>query len=786
MDLIVAEKPSVARDIARVVGATKRGDGCIEGPSHVVTWCIGHLVELEEPAHYNPLWKAWRLDTLPMAPERFALRPVDGTKKQWAVVKGLLRDRRFTRVVNACDAGREGELIFRHCYELAGSKLPMARLWVSSLTDSALRGALAKLAPGQRYDPLADAARCRSEADWLVGMNATRALTVRSRGAQNTQGQLLSVGRVQTPTLAMVVEREQAIRAFVSKDYWEVFGEFTPQGRENFRARWEHDRRPAIAAKTVAEAIVARASAQSARVERVATKAQRVPPPLLFDLTTLQRRGNTRFGWSAQHTLDVAQSLYETHKLITYPRTDSRHLSNDIRGELPETFDALASVPAYASVARALRAETPRLGKRVFDDAKVSDHHAIIPTTRRPETRTLAPDEERLYDMVARAFLAVFMPDAEFELTTIVAVAGEGSSAAIEVEAPDEKAASEEEPPERFVEALPPPPDRFVARGRVRKVAGWQEIAGFGGDDDRKGGGGPQVMPLVKVGDALAARYRHEAKRTQPPKRFTEAGLLAAMESCGKEVDDDELRAALKEAGLGTPATRAATIETLLKRAYITRREKALVATPMGEALVAAIPTAALRSPELTGRWEARLARMARGQDDRAAFMRDITDFVRELVDGLRQGARVVAAAPVEPVNEAPVRVAARRTGPATGAGGEKPSRAARAPKEAKAPKAIGAAARVGEDTGVTCPVCGQATLMRGNRAWGCARWKEGCRAVIPYAYGGRTLTDTQLRDLATKGATRATNWTVDGAEVKGKLRYDAKATTPTLTLERG
>ena len=243
MDLIVAEKPSVARDIARVVGASKRGDGFLEGPSHVVTWCIGHLVELEEPAHYDARWKAWRLDTLPMIPERFALRPVDGSRKQWAAVKGLLRDRRFSRVVNACDAGREGELIFRHCYELANARLPIARLWVSSLTDVALRAALAKLAPGDRYDPLADAARCRSEADWLVGMNATRALTVRSRGAFGTQGPLLSVGRVQTPTLAMVVEREQAIRAFVPKDYWEVFGDFRAgAGAETFRGRWEHDR----------------------------------------------------------------------------------------------------------------------------------------------------------------------------------------------------------------------------------------------------------------------------------------------------------------------------------------------------------------------------------------------------------------------------------------------------------------------------------------------------------------------------------------------------------------
>ncbi|MFO0607705.1 MAG: DNA topoisomerase [Polyangiales bacterium] len=779
MDLIVAEKPSVARDIARVVGASKRGDGFLEGPSHVVTWCIGHLVELEEPAHYDARWKAWRLDTLPMIPERFALRPVDGTRKQWTAVKNLLRDRRFARVVNACDAGREGELIFRHCYELAGARLPIARLWVSSLTDVALRAALAKLAPGDRYAPLADAARCRSEADWLVGMNATRALTVRSRGASGTQGPLLSVGRVQTPTLAMVVERERAIRAFVPKDYWEVFGDFRAgSGAETFRGRWEHDRRTALTALPLAESLVARASRETARVERVATKAQRVPPPLLFDLTTLQRRANTRFGWPAQKTLDLAQSLYENHKLITYPRTDSRHLSNDLRGELPETFDALATVPAYAVVAKQLRAETPRVGRRVFDDAKVSDHHAIIPTTRRPDTRQLSPDEARLHDMVARSFLAVFMPDAEFELTTIVVKAGEGEAPPVEIDAPDDKPAREEEAPERFVEALPPPPDRFIARGRVRKVAGWQEVAGFGGDDERKGGVVPQALPAVRVGEVLAARYRHEAKKTQAPKRYTEAGLLAAMESCGKDVDDDELRAALKEAGLGTPATRAATIETLLKRAYIARREKALVATPTGEALVAAIPVAALRSPELTGRWEARLARMARGEERRDAFMRDIEGFVRELVGGLRQGAPVEAPLEAPAGEAAPTRVAARRGG----AKGERTPRKERAPK---APKAMPAAAsRVGEDTKVTCPVCGQATLMRGNRAWGCARWREGCRAVIPYEYGGKAITDAQLRDLATKGATRAAAWRVDGAEVKGRLRYDAKA-TPALTLER-
>jgi DNA topoisomerase-3 len=769
MDLIVAEKPSVARDIARVLGASKRGDGFLEGPSHVVTWCIGHLVEFEDPAHYDPRWKAWRLDMLPMIPERFALRPVDATRKQWSVVKRLLRDGRFTRVINACDAGREGELIFRHCYELARSRLPVMRLWVSSLTDAALRSSLAKLVPGHRYDALADAARCRAEADWLVGINATRALTVLGRAGSEAPGPLLSVGRVQTPTLAMVVERERAIRTFIPRDYWEVYGEFRldtndlrSDANECFRGRWEHDRRAALATRELADALVARASRATARVERVATRAQRVPPPLLFDLTTLQRRANTRFAWSAQRTLDLAQALYETHKLITYPRTDARHLSEDLRSELPAIFDALATVPSYAPAVASVRSEAAHAGKRVFDDTKVDDHHAIVPTTRRPDLRQLGPDEARLYDMVVRSFVGVFMPDAEFELTTIVVRVGDGAGVPVEVEAPESTPAREGERPTRFVDELPPPPDAFVARGRVRKVAGWQAFLGPLHADGRDDTDAPQALPVLQVGDTLTAHYHHEPKTTQPPRRYTEASLLAAMESCGKDVDDDGLRAVLKDSGLGTPATRAAILETLLKRAYLARHGKALVPTPLGEALVAAIPVAALRSAELTGRWEARLARMTRGEERREDFMRDIENFVRALVDEFRQGS------PVEPPRQETVT---------------KPRRVPR--NTARTARASRRSAHPGEDTGLTCPVCARGTLLRGNRAWGCARWREGCQTVIPYEFGGRRITDAQLRDLATKGKTRSSTWTIDGTTVKGRLRYDTERAPPSLVLQR-
>ncbi len=619
MQLIITEKPSVARDLARAIGVRGGGQGCIEGADKVVAWCLGHLVELEEPDAYDPSWKAWRLASLPMLPEPFKLRPVKSSASQWKVVRSLLRDRRFTEVVNACDAGREGELIFRLCHELAGSRLPVRRLWISSLTEAAIREGFARLEPSAKYDALGDAARSRSEADWLVGLNATRAVTVRARSAGSDA--LFSVGRVQTPTLAMLVARDQAIRAFVPKDYWEVAGEFATGGGARFVARWSAEGQRRLAKAELAQTLIERAAAKvgvrdGPRVESVETKRQRVAPPMLFDLTSLQRTANGRYGFSAQRTLDLAQALYEKHKVLTYPRTDSRHLPRAMHTTLPTTVKAVGEQGEYAAFAGRLLEGALVKPSRVFDDAKVSDHHAIIPTDHRGSLASLSGDERRLYDMVVRRFLGVFFPDAEFDQTVAVVVVGasDGAKRATTKRAP--KVGDEVE--EGTLEALPPPPDRFTARGRVRVAAGWQEVAGFGDDESaEKGGDESQLLPALKEGETLRGRYTSEKRQTQAPRRYNDATMLGAMESAGKQVDDEALREALKERGLGTPATRASMIETLIGRGYAVREQKALVSTALGEALIGGLPVPALASAELTGAWEERLTRVARSVERR-------------------------------------------------------------------------------------------------------------------------------------------------------------------------
>jgi DNA topoisomerase-3 len=703
VQLVVAEKPSVARDLARVLGVRPSGQHCFEGDGRVITWCVGHLVELDEPAAYDPRWKAWRLDTLPMVPPEFRLRPSRHAADQLRAVVKLLRDRRFSSVVNACDAGREGELIFRYVVQFAGACPPVRRLWISSLTDEAIRKGFTALRPAGQLDALGDAARSRSEADWLVGMNATRAITARGRAAGHTA--LYSIGRVQTPTLAMLVGREQAIRAFVPRAYWEIRGDFTTAGGQRFTAGWRHGAVARLAAAALAETIAARDAVHGAaagehgpRVERLRARTVREPPPLLFDLTALQRTANRRFGWSAARTLELAQTLYERHKILTYPRTDSRHLSSDVAGDLPALFATLAQVPDYAAFAAALVAQPPRPGRRVIDDAKVHDHHAIIPTGKPVRLEALDRDERRLFDLVARRFLAAFYPDAEFAITEAwirvgPAVAGDpgptfapapgtagprdsgrrdpatGAShprtsspnnpvpgkPAPRASSPDGTAAPGHMKPERaadgepaILEHLPPPPDRYLARGRVRLVAGWQDVAGIDGtataprdrqrDGDREDPDAEptSILPPLAEGQPLDGAFAPVAKHTAPPPRYTEATLLGAMESAGKAIDDEALRLAMKDTGLGTPATRAAIIETLLKRDYIARAKQQLVPTALGIALIETLPVASLASPELTGAWEARLARIARGQDSRAAFMADISRYVAETVDAIR------------------------------------------------------------------------------------------------------------------------------------------------------
>ncbi|HSS02831.1 MAG TPA: DNA topoisomerase [Kofleriaceae bacterium] len=888
MQLIVAEKPSVARDLARVLGVRPAGKSYFEGAHHVITWCIGHLVELEEPAAYDGRWKAWRLDSLPMLPTPFRLRPSKHAAEQLRVVARLLGERRFTSVVNACDAGREGELIFRYVYQYAGGGPPVQRLWISSLTDDAIRRGFSALRPGRQLDPLGDAARSRSEADWLVGMNATRGITVRSR--ESGHDALYSIGRVQTPTLAMLVEREHAIRQFVPRDYWEVRGDFTTATGERFAATWRRiappgaagapgipgatsisgatgipgtagaigttsvtgvtgaagvtagirEGRPSssdgdttrVGSLAVARAIVARDAAHGTaadplgpRVERLRARTVREPPPLLFDLTSLQRTANRRFGWSASRTLELAQALYERHKLITYPRTDARHLTTDLARDLPRVFAVLAGVPDYAAFAGQLAAQPPRPTRRVVDDAKVHDHHAIIPTgTAGTPDRfaALDRDEHRLFDLIARRFLGAFFPDAEFAVTEawIRVLAPDGrlppfpGESRPQVERPratdaprsQRDSATEAEPP--IVDVLPPPPDRYLARGRVRMVAGWQEVAGMeatsaarrvGVAPDRggaaRGGGfdpdaelsdGDQgILPVLVEGQPLDGTFSTIAKQTRPPPRYTEATLLSAMESAGKIIDDEALREAMKDRGLGTPATRAAIIETLLRRAYIVRDKQHLVPTAIGIGLIAALPAPSLASAELTGAWEARLARIARGQETRADFMADIERYVADLVESIRSsnppppppdGAPAQARPrgrrwPSPQRRSAPTASLARRRSSAAeasrvngrdsnrhdsnghdsnghdskghGANGSSPARAA--PKVSRPPRT----------EALTCPRCGAGTLITGARGWGCSRWRDGCRFVIWFETSGRRLTLAQLRDLVVRGRTR-------------------------------
>jgi DNA topoisomerase-3 len=862
MQLVISEKPSVARDLARVLGVRGAGKHAIADGRRVITWCIGHLVELEEPAAYDARWKAWRLDTLPMIPRAFQLRAVAGTRDQLRAVRELLRDRRFTEVVNACDAGREGELIFRYVYELAGSRLPIRRLWISSMTDEAIARGFAGLRPGAEYDALGDAARCRSEADWLVGMNATRAVTITRRFEQqpgtrtpqgdrtlapaspgrNRNGQgggsggytagsgrardrggrggppVYSIGRVQTPTLALVVGRERAITSFRPQDYWEVRGTFSTLaagdpaggGATSFQAAWST---PAPTGKgmscrlgtvALADEIVARAARHGSSadpegplVERVRARKSREPAPQLFDLTSLQRTANRRYGLSATQTLEAAQALYERHKVLTYPRTDARHLSGDLADEMPKLFRGLAQVPEYAPFAQVLLAAgPPPRSKRVFDDGKVTDHHAIIPTGKAVRLETLSTDERRVFDLVVRRFLGVFFPDAEFALTDAVIRVGpprrDGTAGAAAALAGD--AISDAGSDDTLLTEVPAPPDRFTARGRVRLVAGWQEVAQIGEaprDGAARGGGTARAaagggtaagrsaelddeptatLPPLTEGQRLDGAFERLSKQTRPPPRHTEATLLGAMEYAGRAIEDETLRAAMKDTGLGTPATRAATIETLVRRDFIARQGKQIIATATGIALVEGLPVASLASPELTGAWEARLARIARGKDTREAFMSDIARYVADIVDAIRRG-------PGPP----------RAPAPPAGPGPAAPTRSVRADaaRITAAAAATTAVATPGEgatrDVTLTCPRCKQGPLVAGKRGWGCSRWRQGCSFVVWFETAGRRLSAAQLRDLVAKGKTRKATWNPAGgaARTPGRLILDLEAPAP-------
>jgi DNA topoisomerase-3 len=683
--LVVAEKPSVADDYARALGgAFDKHEGYLESGRYVVSWAVGHLVGLAEPEDYDERLRRWSIKTLPILPDRFRLQPDPKGRRQLSVLEELIKRGDVDDVVNGCDAGREGELIFAYIYEWAGATKPVRRLWVSSMTRDAIRDGFEHLKPGADLARLADAARSRSEADWLVGMNATRAATVRARAL----GGVVSLGRVQTPTLALIVKRDAQIDAFEPETYFLVEARFNLAGRDvrRYGGRWFFEKDERIPDRERAERVASAANGAACRIESVKRTDRRERAPLLYDLTSLQREANNRFGLTATRTLAAAQRLYEgaaAGALLTYPRTKSRFLPSDQIPQLTGIATRLASYRQHREAAEYVAGLDALPLGRVVDDARVDDHHALIPTGELA-SKALTGDDARVYDLVVRRFLAVFHPDARWEDTEIVTEAGG---------------------------------ERFRTRGHRLVEAGWRAVydevptdAPDGEEAERaEAEESDQLLPRVeddergRCEDAVA-----QEKQTRPPARYSEASLLSAMESAGKSIEDDELREAMKDSGLGTPATRAETIEKLIRAGYVERMGRSLRATPKGRQAIGLLGASALASAELTGRWEHRLTLIERGRESRDGFMADIRGFTGDLVEYFRG------------VTSADVRAQRAVIGPCPNGDGE----------------------------------------IRENRlAYGCSSWKSkeepGCGFVIWKTIKGRSISPGEAGDLLEKGQTQ-------------------------------
>ncbi len=673
--LVIAEKPSVGRDLSRVLpGAFTKGEGYLEGPEHIVTWAVGHLVQLADPDEYDDRFKKWRMADLPIVPDRFRLVVRDErSKKQMNVVKRQLGRDDVDLVVNACDAGREGELIFAYLYEKAGSRKPVQRLWLNSMTTSAIQEAFGGLRPAAELASLEAAARSRSEADWIVGMNATRAATIRLRSSFDGA---VSLGRVQTPTLAILARREQEIREFEPEPYWVVDAAFDPvvDGPRRYEGRYHAGANPRVASASEAEAIVEACRGGSGEITKLEKTERKERAPLLYDLTSLQRDANSRFGFAARRTLAAAQRLYEEHKALTYPRTNSRYLTRDMIPEIKPIASLVGEQYEYAAGSKYVLGLDVLPLARVVDDEKVTDHHAIIPTrAERHPVEKMNEDDRRIYDLVVRRFLAVFHPDAVFENTRVE------TTVASHV---------------------------FRTRGKLMLVPGWRGVYGElpdaeRGDDDE---GREQQLPRLAQGEQVSVeKVDSEEKETKPPRRYTEGSLLGAMETAGKLVDDDELREAMKDSGIGTPATRAAIIERLLQVGYVERDARALVVTEKGLNVIRLLGEHALTSPGLTGEWEHRLARIETGSDSREAFMGDIVKFTRDTVEELDR-------------NLKDVRIPRANLGP--------------------------------------CPVCGR-DIVENRKGYSCwSREDPGCGFVIWKSKAGKQLPVVVARELIKTGRT--------------------------------
>ena len=606
--LVIAEKPSVGRDSARVLGCRKQADGALEGDKYIVTWGLGHLVELADPESYDPKYKEWKMEDLPMMPEPFKLEVIGQTAKQFKVVRNQIHRKDVREIVIATDAGREGELVARLILKKAGTDKPLKRLWISSVTDKAIREGFAHLRDGKEYEPLYDAAMCRAEADWLVGINATRALTCK----YNAQ---LSCGRVQTPTLAIIAKREKEIREFVPKPYYGL----TAYGTPGVTLTWRDEKSGSYRSfdKNRITALEKALRGKDGVVTEVKRTAKKTPAPLLYDLTELQREANRRFHYSAKETLNIMQRLYENHKVLTYPRTDSRYLSSDIVPTLKERLRACGTGP-YRKLAGKLLNQTFTAKASFVNDAKVSDHHAVIPTEQFVSLEHMTIDERRIYDLVVRRFLAVLYPPFEYEQVSLtVDIGGE----------------------------------IFAAGGKTVKSAGWKEVYEADGDDwedeetgrDLEAGKAvrEQKLPSIAKGDRFTGlHFTVTEGKTKPPAPFTEATLLSAMENpvAYMESGDRAMAKTLGETGgLGTVATRADIIEKLFKSFLLEKRGEDIFLTSKAKQLLELVPED-LRKPELTADWEMRLSKIAKGNLKRAAFMKDIRGYTVDLISQIKQG----------------------------------------------------------------------------------------------------------------------------------------------------
>ncbi len=648
--LVIAEKPSVGRDIAKVLKCTKKAEGYLYNDEYIVSWAVGHLVALYDPEDYDPAFKKWRYETLPIIPEEIKLKPIKNTQAQLVILKKLMKDKEVDSFVCATDSGREGELIFRYIYNIIKSKKPFKRLWISSMTDEAITEGFNAMKDGEEYNNLYLSAKCRSEADWLVGINASRAFTIQYNA-------LLSIGRVQTPTLAILVERQKEINAFKPDDYWEVIAAF----EKGYKGKWfeETSGETKITTAEKAEEIVNKVKGQAGFIKSVEKEEKKQPPPLLYDLTELQRDCNKKFGFSASKTLSIAQDLYEKRKMITYPRTDSRYLSDDMVGKIGFVLKKLNIPPYDRFVKYVLELDKLPITKRIVDNSKISDHHAIIPTGSGLNLNGLSGDELKVFDLVAKRFICVFYPSYVYSVTKIV------------------------------TDVLS---ELFMTKGTVVINYGYMELY----KDDKPEGRKKKdetddeaVLPDVveqeqtTVSDALSER-----KKTKPPKPYNEASLLSAMENAGRFIEDEDLKEQLKDSGLGTPATRAAIIERIIKVGYVERKGKNLIPTEKGMKLIEIVPKE-LKSPETTGKWERGLSSVAKGTMDDKRFMASINRYVHYIV------------------------------GQSAGVRGDVIFEEEKRSYNGKS-KALG-----------TCPLCNTGEIFENSKSFFCGRWKSGCKFSI-------------------------------------------------------